>query len=327
MEDNMKLHENRNLFISVIKGLAEKTAIPEVYIEKDYWLTKALQRLSQNPNADKVVFKGGMALAKAYRLINRFSEDIDIAVIDTNSFLGNQLKMLIKRLAKDMADDLEERVVEGVTSKDSMFYKAIYQYPIIVGQDIKTAVKTGQLLIEINSFANPYPYNKQQITSFIADYLLSLDRQDLIEQYSLNPFSVNVLDKRRTILEKLVSLLRFSFSENIKIELAKKIRHFYDLYYLANDDECVSYIQSSEFQKELRELFADDQKEFDEPTGWKEKAIADSPLLTDFPPIWDSLRETYQTELSNLAYSKIPDEQLIESNFEKLIQAIKLAVS
>jgi hypothetical protein len=266
-------------------------------------------------------------LAKAYRLTNRFSEDIDIAIIDANSFSGNQLKMLIKRLAKDMADDLEERVVEGITSKGSMFYKAIYQYPIIAGQDIKTAVKTGQLLIEINSFANPYPYNKQQITSFIADYLLSLDRQDLIEQYNLDSFTVNVLDKRRTILEKLVSLLRFSFAENPKNELEKKIRHFYDLYYLANDNECESYIQSAEFQRELNELFADDQKEFDEPTEWNSKSIAESPLLSDFHAIWDSLRETYQTELSNLAYSEIPDERLIEESFEKLIQAIKLAVS
>ncbi|MDR2909805.1 MAG: nucleotidyl transferase AbiEii/AbiGii toxin family protein, partial [Bacteroidales bacterium] len=40
-------------------------------------------------------------------LTNRFSEDIDIAVIEANSFSGNQLKMLIKRLAKDMAADLE----------------------------------------------------------------------------------------------------------------------------------------------------------------------------------------------------------------------------
>jgi hypothetical protein len=56
-------------------------------------------------------------LAKAYRLTNRFLEDIDIAVIDSNSFSGNQQKMLIKRLAKDMAVDLGERVLEGVTSK------------------------------------------------------------------------------------------------------------------------------------------------------------------------------------------------------------------
>jgi hypothetical protein len=48
MEDNMNLHENKNLFVSVIKCLAENTDIQEVYIEKDYWLTRALRRLSQN---------------------------------------------------------------------------------------------------------------------------------------------------------------------------------------------------------------------------------------------------------------------------------------
>lgn len=225
----MNLHKNKDLFLSIVQDMAQKTAISEVYIEKDYWLTRSLQRLSQNPNADKVVFKGGTALSKV-RLTNRFSEDIDIAVIEANSFSGNQLKMLIKRLAKDMAADLEEKVVEGVTSKGSKFYKAIYLYPNLIGQKTKTAVKSGQLLIEINTFANPYPYQKQQITSFVSDYLLKLERQDLIEKYNLLPFSVNVLDKRRTMLEKFVSLLRFSFSENPKAELAKKIRHFYDLY-------------------------------------------------------------------------------------------------
>jgi predicted nucleotidyltransferase component of viral defense system len=94
----MNLHENRDLFVALVKNMSEKTSISEVYIEKDYWLTCALQRLSQNPNVEKVVFKGGTALAKAYQLTNRFSEDIDIAVIEANSFTGNQLKMLIKRL-------------------------------------------------------------------------------------------------------------------------------------------------------------------------------------------------------------------------------------
>ena len=172
----MNLHKNKDLFLSIVQDMAQKTAISEVYIEKDYWLTRSLQRLSQNPNADKVVFKGGTALSKV-RLTNRFSEDIDIAVIEANSFSGNQLKMLIKRLAKDMAADLEEKVVEGVTSKGSKFYKAIYLYPNLIGQKTKTAVKSGQLLIEINTFANPYPYQKQQITSFVSDYLLKLERQ------------------------------------------------------------------------------------------------------------------------------------------------------
>ena len=321
MEDSMNLHENKDLFIAIIRDMAQKTAISEVYIEKDYWLTRSLQRLSQNPNAEKVVFKGGTALSKI-QLTNRFSEDIDIAVIDADSFSGNQLKMLIKRLAKDMAADLEERVVEGVTSKGSRFYKAIYLYPNILGQETKTAVKSGQLLIEINSFANPYPYQKQQITSFVSDYISTLNRTDLLEKYNLFPFSLNILDKRRTMLEKLVSLLRFSFAENPKKELASKIRHFYDLYYLANDQECTKFIQSVDFQKDLQELFLHDQQEFDEPTGWQTKTIKDSPLVSDFPDLWNALRETYLSELPLLAFTTIPDEKAIEEKFKELMKNV-----
>ena len=318
MENTMNLHENKDLFIAIIRDMAEKTSISEVYIEKDYWLTRSLQRLSQNPNTEKVVFKGGTALSKI-KLTNRFSEDIDIAVIEADSFSGNQLKMLIKRLAKDMATNLEEKVVEGITNKGSRFYKAIYLYPNLIGQEIKTAVKSGQLLIEINTYANPYPYQKQQITSFISDYLLTLNRQDLLEKYNLLPFSVNVLDKRRTMLEKLVSLLRFSFAENPKVELAKKIRHFYDLYYLANDAECTTYIQSSNFQKDLQELFVHDQQEFDDPQSWQTKAINDSPLITDFHLLWNILRETYLSELPMLAFTSIPREEEIEEKFIEIM--------
>ncbi|MDR2146137.1 MAG: nucleotidyl transferase AbiEii/AbiGii toxin family protein [Tannerella sp.] len=314
----MNLHENKDLFIAIIRDMAQKTSISEVYIEKDYWLTRSLQRLSQNPNAEKVVFKGGTALSKI-QLTKRFSEDIDFAVIEVNSFSGNQLKMLIKRLAKDMATDLKERIVEGITSKGSRFYKAIYLYPNILGQEIKTSVKSGQLMIEINTYANPYPYQKHQITSFVSDHLLTLNRQDLIEKYNLSPFTVNVLDKSRTMLEKIVSLLRFSFAKNPKKELAGKIRHFYDLYYLAKDEKCSDYIQSVDFQKDLQELFIHDQQEFNEPTGWQTKMIKDSPLFSDFPDLWSILRETYLSELPMLAFTTIPDEKVIEANFTELI--------
>ena len=317
----MNLHENRDLFISIVRDMAEKTAISELFIEKDYWLTRSLQRLSQNQNVEKVVFKGGTALSKI-RLTNRFSEDIDIAVIDADSFSGNQLKMLIKRLAKDISIDLEEKVVQGITSKGSKFYKSIYLYPNLIGQETKTAVKSGQLLIEINTYANPYPYQKQQITSLISDYLLKLNRQDLLEKYNLLPFSVNVLDKCRTMLEKLVSLLRFSFAENPKIELAKKIRHFYDLYYLANNEECTKYIQSIDFQKDLQKLFAHDQQEFDEPKDWQTKTINDSPLITDFHLLWNTLRETYLSEISMLAFTTIPKEKEIEEKFIEIVKNI-----
>ena len=323
MENTIKLHENSSDFAELLRLTAEKLNILQIFIEKDYWLTRALQRMAQNPNTDKVVFKGGTALAKAFRLTNRFSEDIDIAVIDANSMTGNQLKMLIKRLAKNMASDLEEEVVKGITSKGSRFYRAIYKYKSIVGLSTQSTVKQGKLLIEINTYGNPYPYVKQEISSFIGDYLVSINRQDLLEQYDLKPFTINVLDKRRTILEKLVSLLRFSFSEDTITALSGKIRHFYDLYYLTKDNECADYIQSSAFYEDLQELFTHDQTEFDEPQGWTDKQMSDSPLLNDFTTLWTGLKATYLKELRPLVFVEIPDEKEIERNLLTTMEQIK----
>ena len=322
----MNLHENTKLFRDTITETAMFLNIEEIFIEKDYWLTYALQRMAQNPNTDKVVFKGGTSLSKGYRITNRFSEDIDIAVIDANSFTGNQLKMLIKRLAKDMSVGLEEKVIPNVTSKGSRFYKAIYSYPSIIARQAKTAVKSGELLIEINTYGNPYPFVKQEITSFITEYFKAENHTDLLEQYGLQPFVLNVLDNRRTMLEKIVSLLRFSFDENPKIELSKKIRHFYDLYYLSNSTECANYIQSSAFYNDLQELFTHDQTEFDIPKGWTDKTIGNSPLLTNFSEFWNSLKITYKDELLNLAFIEIPDEKQINEAFVKLIERIKKGI-
>jgi hypothetical protein len=323
MENTVKLHENSSEFAELLRLTAEKFNILQVLIEKDYCLTRALQRIANNPNADKVVFKGGTSLSKAFRLTNRFSEDVDIAVIDADSMTGNQLKMLIKRLAKNMASDLEEEVVKGITSKGSRFYRAIYKYQSIAGLVAQSTVKQGQLLIEINTYSNPYPFVKQKISSFIGDYLITINRQDLLEQYDLKPFSINVLDKRRTIIEKFVSLLRFSFSEDTATALASRMRHFYDLYYLSNDKECADYIQSFVFYGDLQELFTHDQTEFDEPTGWIDKTIGDSPLIHNFPALWTGLKATYQTELKPLAFIEIPDEKEIEKAFNKLIDRTK----
>ena len=323
MEYKMKLHENQPLFAQLLNFAANTLNIRPEFIEKDYWITRALQRMSQNINAEKVVFKGGTSLSKAYRITNRFSEDIDIAVIDADSFSGNQLKTFIKRLAKDMAADLEELVVPNVTSKGSRFYKAIYQYPNLVGLT-SSAVKAGRILIEVNTYANPYPYTNQDVSSFLTEYLLTIGRIDLIEQYDLKPFSINVLDKRRTIVEKLVSLFRFSFEANSVKSLSSKIRHFYDLYYLINDDECSNYIQSADFRYDFQELFIHDQQQFSEPDGWCTKTIKDSPLLKDFSCIWLKLSPNYRKELTPLAFSEIPNEVLIGKCFMRILKELSI---
>ncbi len=259
-----------------------------------------------------------MQLTKGYRLINRFSEDIDIALLD-EKLTGNALKTKIRKIEKTITADLTEIEEAGVTSKGSVYRKSLFQYPSDINTRFVTNVQK-RIIVEINSFANPYPFIQRQITSFIAEFLSVTNQTEAIQEYGLQQFELNILDKRRTMLEKLVSLIRFSFSENPSKELAKKIRHFYDLYYLTKDEECARYLQSSEFQNDLSELLIYDQQEFDEPQGWQTKVVKDSPLLTDFSALWANLRSTYQNELTPLAFSEIPNETLIEKSFMEIIK-------
>jgi len=176
------------------------------------------------------------------------------------------------------------------------------------------------MIVEINSFANPYPNVKQEITSFITDYLTINNLTAAIDEYELQPFSLKVLDKRRTIIEKLASLFRFSFAENVRRSLSAKVRHFYDLYYLANDVECATYIQTVDFKRDFNELLAHDKQTFNTPTGWQEKDITQSPLVTDFSTLWNFLRDVYMAELPLLAFVPVPDEKEVADTFIKIVQ-------
>ena len=165
--------------------------LSEAAIEKDFWVCWILKQIFISPLKDIVIFKGGTSLSKIFKLIHRFSEDIDIAISDGDSLIGNQSKMLIKKIAKEMTSGLEEVVVHGVTSKGSRYYKAMYSYPNILGRAIKETVNIGQLLVEINSFANPYPYVSKNIDCFIAQFFHQTNNEELIGQYGLDEFCKN----------------------------------------------------------------------------------------------------------------------------------------
>lgn len=221
----MNLHENKKLFADAVFATAEYLEINPVFVEKDYWITRSLQMLAQSDTDNRAIFKGGTSLSKAHFIGTRFSEDIDIAIVNASSLNGNQRKMLIRKLAKSMTAGLDEIPAPGVTSKGSSYYKAIYGYDRLAELNDSvtgTPIKLGQIMVEINSFANPYPYEKCVIDNFIGTFLSASGNQSFIGQYGLEPFPLNVLDKRRTATEKIVSLLRFSLAPDYDIELPKK---------------------------------------------------------------------------------------------------------
>jgi predicted nucleotidyltransferase component of viral defense system len=100
----MILHKNEELFKELILATAQELGLPSLYIEKDYWVTYILKSLSKSEYNNRVIFKGGTALSKADKIIERFSEDIDLAII-TQGLGSNQIKKLIKKVESAILDD------------------------------------------------------------------------------------------------------------------------------------------------------------------------------------------------------------------------------
>lgn len=323
----MNLHNNPQLYADIIDAASRPKeqgglGILAPFIEKDYWITRALKLMSDTDVSDKATFKGGTSLTKCYSIGNRFSEDVDVAISEAWTLSGNQLKNLIKKLSKAMSDGLRE-IPKPTTSKGSHYHKAYYSYSGIVNDNPLVSINSGELLIEINSFANPYPRERRCVSSFIYDFLSENRATDIIEDYDLEPFEVFVLDKRRTFTEKIVSLFRASLADTPLSEIRAKIRHFYDLHHLWHDEECRGYVQSKRFKKEFEGLIEHDRLQFKEPTGWQNRPLSASPLITDFETLWEVLYPIYNGELTGLAYASIPHPHEISQSLKEILEMFR----
>jgi glycerophosphoryl diester phosphodiesterase len=208
--------------------------------------------------------------------------------------------------------------MDGITSKGSRFRKSVFEY--VTTQKANT---NNKLIVEINSFSNPFPYKRLTIQSLVFDFLIQNKYEKIIEQYYLQSFDINVLSKEQTLLEKIVSLIRFSFQENTIESLSEKIRHFYDLYYLMKNPDCIKFVASDSFKNQFDTIMQHDREIFEEPTGWQTKPLTESSLITNFPILWEQLKGKYQTELSSLAFRTIPNENEVANCFEELIKRIQ----
>lgn len=99
--------------------------VNQVGIEKDWWVTVTLKALFLTECCESLIFKGGTSLSKGFNLIERFSEDIDLAI--SHSFFGiektskNQREKLRKKarayihdtLSIQLDDKLKEMGVSG----------------------------------------------------------------------------------------------------------------------------------------------------------------------------------------------------------------------
>ena len=317
----MRLHENPQLFDQAIRATAQHKQLREVYIEKDYWVTFALHAIFNSDIGGEAVFKGGTALSKCFGLIERFSEDIDLVVLRKEGESGNRLTNKIKAISKVVSAVMPEVQVEGITQKMGMNRKTGHSYPKVFKGDLGQV--RDVVIVEATWLGNFEPYSETSISTFIYEMMVATDQQKLAKEYGLLPFGIKVLDSKRTICEKIMSLVRFSYSENPVEDLRNKVRHIYDLTQLLKTKDLMTFFDSEGFEKMLLKVAQDDVASYRNNNAWLAHHPLESPLFSDLENIWNQIKSTYSEDFSQLVYGKLPSEKEVLATLKMIAERMK----
>lgn len=316
----MRLHENKGLFRQAVQFTAQQKGVPEIYIEKDYWVTFALNAIFNNEIGEETVFKGGTALQKCYNLLQRFSEDIDLVVIRREGESDSKLKRKIKQISNVVGEFLPEVEISTVTQKKGMNRKTAHSY----SKEFKG--EYGQvrdvIIVEATWLGYHEPYTVTPISSFISEMMKNTGQQAMVAEYGLQAFEVNVLDPKRTLCEKIMSLVRFSYTEEPLKDLKAKIRHIYDLYQLLQNKELADFFYSSAFDKMLLKVANDDVTSFRNNNSWLVYHPSEALMFRELDNAWEELKPVYSGDFKKLVFADFPNEADIYVTLKQIKQRL-----
>lgn len=222
----MYLHkENRDLFRDAILLTSEKLNVSEDIVEKDYYVTLILQKLAVIDYP--VVFKGGTSLSKAYKLIDRFSEDIDVTFTE---HLGEARRKKLKyNILKPIADELGLEIKNfDSTQSDRDLNHYDFYYESVVGDRVSNPISAYvKLEVALRSYA--FPTDKQMIGNYLLD-ALGKEEPELIQKYGLEEFPMRVQALERTLIDKIFAVCDYYLQDKPR----RNARHLYDIYKLAS---------------------------------------------------------------------------------------------
>lgn len=228
--------QNRqNIFLEI----ARKMKLPAAAIEKDWYVTRTLELVFQTEIAPYSVFKGGTSLSKAWNLIDRFSEDIDLAL--DRKFLGFEKEMTnsqVKKLREHSFTYISEKLFPLLqkTFQDAGFSEVVLrlkattsndQDPLIIEVNYKSVTDVSEylqprVLIEIGSRSLKEPFTDKEFCSLVGEHFKGRNFADV----NINIPTVN---PERTFLEKIFLLHEEFQQPKEKIKVDRLSRHLYDI--------------------------------------------------------------------------------------------------
>jgi hypothetical protein len=317
----MILHLNKENFIKAIEVTAANMGIKAIYIEKDYWVTYALFAIFNNEIGKDTVFKGGTALSKCYNMIERFSEDIDLVVLRRAGETDSKLKSKLKAISTVVETVLPEVTIEGITNKMGMNRKTAHAYNKAFKGDYGQV--RDEIILESTWLGNYEPYTIKSIVSFVGQMMVDNKQSDIAKENGLLPFDLLVLEPVRTICEKIMSLVRFSYSKNPKDDLKKKIRHIYDLHQLLKQDVFSKFFHSTAFDEMLLKVANDDVLSFRNNNKWLNHHPNEALIFKDLEIVWRELKITYKGDFKNLVYGELPKDDAVLETLKMIRERLK----
>lgn len=229
---------------AIFNAIATEKGMNPFAVEKDWWVSRTLEIIFQMPIAKHLVFKGGTSLSKAWKLINRFSEDIDLAIDREffEGFKGNLSKSKITKLRKEAGayttgtffEELQEEflrkgftglVFKVIDAKDSDQDPRVLEiyYPNIINADSEYILPRVQLEISCRSLREPFTV--QSFGSLVDEFYSG---KEFVEPL----FEVPTVNAERTFLEKIFLLHEEFHRPADKMRIDRLSRHLYDIYHL-----------------------------------------------------------------------------------------------
>lgn len=317
----MKLHENAVLFRQAVQFTAQEIGIPEIFIEKDYWVTFALHTIFNSEIGAETVFKGGTSLLKCYGLIKRFSEDIDLVVLRKEGESNNKLNSKIRTISEVVSRVLPEVALPMVTMKRGMNRKTAHLY------SKQFTGNFGQvrdlIVVEATWLGYFEPYNEMPVSSFIYTMMNNRNQERLAEEYDMLPFNAKVLSPIRTICEKIMSLVRFSYSESPIVDLKMKIRHAYDLNQLLKDKEFLAFFNSDNFVEMITKVGKDDMASYKSNNQWLKYHPGEALIFKELPDVWDQIKSVYEKDFRAMIFgTEFPQTEDILHTLHRIKQRL-----
>ena len=316
--------ERKAIFIEV----ASKAKLDPYIIEKDFWVSWILSKIFSDFDLSNILcFKGGTSLSKAFGLIERFSEDIDLIlaksvvlkndeeliqpskskqekfndVIEERAgiFISNKLKEMISKVVSPICTveaDKEDKHVLHIT------FPRLFDYGYI-----KPTIK-----LEVGPLALWNPHEQYPINSFVGKYLPELKLEKPL---------ITTIKPERTFWEKITILHHEAHRPDTSIVPTRYSRHYYDIYKMAQKPVKDSALQNLEILEEVVSF----KKRF-YPRGWAkyEEAVPGTMLLLPDNNNINILEDDYN-KMQQMIYGDIPTwREIVEylAELEKEINSL-----